>query len=145
MRELKELSLLIKEWDIHRDISKMSDESVCKFLVVQKSISDLLEILSPVFRSAFLNRGIGVYMNEELGLQVTTEKENNSTEINIENLFFDIDTAEFLKLVSVVKSKAITPVQKSAIERHSVVIEKTGKVVKVGKLTKKLQKELVSK
>lgn len=135
MKELKEFSLLIKEWETHKDIAMMSNDDVCKFLVLQKIISDTIETLVPIFRKEFLDREIGSF--DYNGMKIVTEKENDLSEINVENLFLSLKTDDFLKLVTVVKSKATTPEQKASILLNTVVTEKNGRVVKVKKQTAK--------
>lgn len=137
MKELKELSMLVKEWENSKDISKISNESICSFLVSQKVVLDTLETLIPLYKTEFLKREIHNFSDYEKGIEITEEKENNLSEVNVEDLFLRLDIPNFLKVVNVVKSKATTPEQKAAILLSTVTIEKDGKIVKVKQLSRK--------
>lgn len=126
-RDMDRLGTLIR----NDKIMEMSNEEICDFLILSKIMNDSLESLIPAFKNEFQRREIGNF--ENMGMRVSTEKESDSHEVNVDSLFSMLPLSDFLKIVNVVKSKATTPEQKAAIIVNTTTIQKTGRVVKVAK------------
>lgn len=133
VRDMDRLGLLMR----NDDISTLSNDDVCDFLVLSKVVSDSLESLVPVFKKEFQKREIGNYVDSIRKIEIKETEENNTSEIDVRQLFSKLNFDDFISLVKAIKSNAKNKEQKSAIELCTTVIEKRSRVVKIKQASKK--------
>jgi hypothetical protein len=133
VKDMERLGILLRK----DNVSDMSDIDICDLLVLSKMITDHIEAIIPAVRNEFIKRDIRGYIDLDRAIQVNEVEENNSSEIDVRQLFSRLNFDEFITLVKAVKSYAKSKEQKSAIELSTTIIEKKSKIVKTSKLSDK--------
>ena len=131
-RDMDRLGTLIR----NSKLLEMSNDDICDFLILSKIMNDSLESLIPAFKNEFQRREIGNFTDTTRGVEIKETEENNSSDIDVRQLFSKLDFDNFITLVKAVKSNAKSKEQKSAIELCTTVIEKKSRVVKTRRLVK---------
>ena len=131
VKDMEKLGTLIR----NKNVSNMSNEDICDFLSLSKILMDSMESIIPAFKKEFQVREIGNYIDTVRGIEIKEVEENNSSDIDVRQLFSKLNFEEFITLVKAIKSNAKSKEQKSAIELCTTVIEKKSRIVKTRKVS----------